>query len=153
MVARFAIVVLALLASGSALAETMTAEAARRFVAGKLFSFSCFDGSRGAGRIYADGSVIGTVQFAGASSARSVWLPAGTLQPRGDLVCASIQGMTFQPCFKLERTGDHSFRGSMSGFGLAYCDFTRRQSVAGIAVRAHPSRPFSVSATRAAKAE
>ena len=51
MIARFAIVVVTLLTTGSAFAETLTADAARRFVAGKLFAFNCFDGSRGAGRI------------------------------------------------------------------------------------------------------
>ena len=59
MIARFAIVIAALLAAGSAHAEPLTPEAARRFVTGKLFAFNCFDGSRGAGRIYGDGSVIG----------------------------------------------------------------------------------------------
>jgi hypothetical protein len=38
----------ALLASVPALAETLDAAAAQRFVLGKLFSFPCFDGSRGA---------------------------------------------------------------------------------------------------------
>jgi hypothetical protein len=152
MIARFAIVVVALLASGSALAEPMSAEAARRFVAGKLFSFNCFDGSHGAGRIYADGSVIGTIQ-SGSGPARSVWLPAGTLRPNGDAVCASIKGMSFEPCFRVERTGDHSFRGSLSGLGLAYCDFTRRVSVAGIASRKRPSRPLPLDAARPGKAE
>ena len=52
MIARCAIVVLTLLASSPALAETLDAEAARRFVVGKLFEFTCFDGSRGAGRVY-----------------------------------------------------------------------------------------------------
>ncbi len=87
MVARFAIVVATLLAAGTALAETMTADAARRFVTGKLFAFNCFDGSRGAGRIYGDGSVIGSIQFRGSGPVRSVWLPAGTLtdQRRGGL--------------------------------------------------------------------
>ncbi len=83
MVAWLAIVLVALLASGSVRAETMTAEAARRFVAGKLFAFNCFDGSRGAGRIYADGSVIGSIQLQGAGPVRSVWLPAGTLRAQG----------------------------------------------------------------------
>ena len=94
MIARLAIaVVIALLASGSASAETMSAEAARRFVAGKLFAYNCFDGSRGAGRIYADGSVIGTIQLQGSGPVRSVWLPAGTLRAKGDTVCASLKGM------------------------------------------------------------
>jgi hypothetical protein len=59
-------VVLILLAAGSACAETLTPDAAQHFVTGKLFAFNCFDGSRGAGRIYGDGSVTGTIQFRGA---------------------------------------------------------------------------------------
>ena len=125
MVSRFAILVLILLAAGSACAESLTPDAARRFVAGKLFAFNCFDGSRGAGRIYGDGSVIGTIQFRGAGSARTVSLPAGTLRVRGEAVCASLQGMPFEPCFHIEKTDDRSFRGSLSGLGFAYCDFTR----------------------------
>jgi hypothetical protein len=85
MIARYAIVIVALLASGSALAESLDAEAARHFVVGKLFAFTCFDGSRGAGRVYDDGSVIGTIQFRGSGPVRSVWLPAGTLKVKGEL--------------------------------------------------------------------
>src|SRR5262249_44812520 len=80
MIARFAVVVATLLAASLACAETLSPDAARRFVAGKLFAFNCFDGSRGAGRIYSDGSVIGTIQFRGAGPVRSVWLPAGKLR-------------------------------------------------------------------------
>ena len=141
MIARFAIVIAALLAAAPALAQPMNAEAARRFVAGKLFSFNCFDGSRGAGRIYGDGSVIGTIQFHGSGPVRSVWLPAGTLQTRGQAICASIKGMAFDPCFNLDRTGEGSFRGSLSGFGIAYCDFTRRQVYAGMGARRHEPAP------------
>src|SRR5512133_1725432 len=126
MIARFAIAVVALLAAGPALGETLTADAARRFVTGKLFAFNCFDGSRGAGRIYGDGSVIGNIQFRGAGPVRSVWLPAGTLRVRGEAVCASLQGMPFEPCFNLEKMNERSFRGSVAGLGFAYCDFTRR---------------------------
>jgi hypothetical protein len=141
MVARFAIAVAALLATGSALAEPMNAETARRFVAGKLFAFNCFDGSRGAGRIYGDGSVIGTVQFGGSGPVKSLWLPAGTLRVKGDTYCASLKGMFFEPCFNLNRVDDRSFRGSISGMGFAYCDFTRRQSVAVANPPAHSSAP------------
>ncbi len=151
MIARFAIVVVALLASGPLLAETMSAEAARRFVSGKLFAFNCFDGSRGAGRIYGDGSVIGTIQFRGTGPVRSVWLPSGTLRVRGDSVCASIRGMPFEPCFKVDRTSDQSFRGSVSGFGIAYCDFTRRVSVAAVGVRPQASAPLPLHAAPAQK--
>ena len=130
---RFAVVVFTLLAAGSACAESLTPDAARRFVADKLFAFNCFDGSRGAGRIYGDGSVVGTIQFRGAGPARTVSLPAGTLRVRGEAVCASLKGMAFEPCFALEKTAERSFRGSWMGF--AYCDFTQRTSVAGMSSR------------------
>jgi hypothetical protein len=144
MFTRFAVVILMLLAAGSARAEVLTPEAARRFVAGKPFAFNCFDGSRGAGRIYGDGSVIGTIQFGGAGPVRAVWLPAGTLRERGGEVCASLQGMPFEPCFHLEKINARSFRGSWMGF--AYCDFTRQMSVAGMSV----SEPLSLEATKGA---
>jgi hypothetical protein len=151
MIARLVIVLVGWLAAGAAWAEPMSPEAARRFVAGKLFAFNCFDGSRGAGRIYGDGSVIGTIQFHGSGPVRSVWLPAGTLQARGQAICASIKGMAFDPCFNVDRTGEGSFRGSLSGLGMiAYCDFTRRQVYAGMGVRRH--EPVS-SATSVAGAE
>jgi hypothetical protein len=123
--ARLAIVALMLLAASSAFAESLTPKAARNFVAGKLFAFSCFDGSRGSGRIYGDGSVVGTIQARNAATARMVSLPAGTLRVRGNAVCASLQSMPFEPCFHIEKTDDRSFRGSLSGLGFAYCDFTR----------------------------
>jgi len=133
MIARFAALAVLLLATGAAHAQSMNAEAARRFVTGKLFAFNCVDGSRGLGRIYADGSVIGTIQVNGKGSERSVWLPPGTLRVKGEAICASLKGMSFEPCFNLNRTGEHSFRGSVSGLGMiAYCDFTRRTNVAGL---------------------
>jgi hypothetical protein len=145
MIARFAIVAAALLASAPALAQNMSAEVARRFVSGKLLAFNCFDGSRGLGRIYADGSVIGTVQFNGSGPVRSVWLPPGTLRVKGDAFCASLKGMSFEPCFNLSRTGEQSFRGSVTGMGMiAYCDFTRRMSVAGLGPRPHLSEPLTL---------
>src|SRR5438128_11487872 len=116
MIARFAVVVATLLAASLACAEPLSPDAARRFVAGKLFAFNCFDGSRGAGRIYGDGSLIGTIQFRGAGRARTVSLPAGTLRVRGEAVCASLQGMPFEPCFHIEKTDDRSFRGSCTAF-------------------------------------
>src|SRR5437764_11019176 len=143
MIARVAIVVVSLLAAVSARAEVLSPEAARRFVTGKLFAFQCFDGSRGLGRIYGDGSVIGTIQFSGSGPVRSVWLPPGTLRVKGDAVCATLKGLSFEPCFTLSRTGEQSFRGSLSGLGsIAYCDFVRRMNVAGM--HEHPSSPESL---------
>jgi len=101
-------------------------EEARRFVVGKLFAFNCFEGTHGAGRIQADGSVVGSVQFGGAGPMRNVTLPANTIQVSTQSVCASVRGVPFQPCFSVNQTGQHSFRGAVSGMGFAYCDFTRR---------------------------
>ena len=145
--ARLTILIAALVGAGPVSAQTMNADAARRFVVGKLFAFNCFDGSRGVGRIYGDGSVIGTIQQRGSGPARSVWMPAGTLKVKGDAVCAALKGMPFEPCFTLTRTSEHSFRGAVSGFGFAYCDFTRRSVVASMSPRSFSSRPMSVQAS------
>jgi hypothetical protein len=109
-------------------AEQLNVESARQFVLGKLFAFNCFEGTRGAGRIYSDGSVAGTVQFGGSGPVRFVVLPAGTVRAQGEAVCASVNGIPFQPCFNLDKTDPQSFRGSISGLRFAYCDFTRRNN-------------------------
>ena len=106
-----------------ALAGSMSADEARRFVAGKVFAFTCFDGTRGAGRILDDLGAAGAVQFSGSGPVRHLRLPGNTLQIRGQNVCASIKGIPFEPCFNLEKTDERSFRGSVSGMGFAYCDF------------------------------
>jgi hypothetical protein len=129
--ARCAIVLVALLACGPVLAESLDAEAARSFVLGKLFTFTCFDGTRGAGRVYDDGSVIGTIQVRGSGPMHSAWLPAGTLKIKRENVCASLSGIPFEPCFDLTKTGAQSFRGSLAGVNTAYCDFSHLLSVAG----------------------
>ncbi len=121
-----AVVVLGLMASAPAFAQELKPEEARRFIAGKLFAFNCFEGTRGAGRIYADGSVSGSVQFGGSGPVRAVRLPAGTLQVKPEAVCASMQGLPFQPCFNLQKIDPASFRGSISGLGFAYCEFNRK---------------------------
>ena len=115
-------------AGGAALAGEMTAAEARAFVVGKMFTYNCFEGTRGTGRIHADGSVVGTVQFQGAGPVRHAVLPAGTLHVKGEAVCASLRGMPVQPCFNLQRIDEHSFRGAISGFGFASCEFTRVHS-------------------------
>jgi hypothetical protein len=97
-------------------------------VLGKLFAFNCFEGTRGAGRIYSDGSVAGTVQFGGNGPIRYMVLPANTIRVQGESVCASVNGVPFQPCFNLDKTDQVSFRGSISGLGFAYCDFTRHNA-------------------------
>ncbi len=126
MLARAIGVLLCTVAACPAFAAEMGANEARHFVIGKLFAFTCFDGTRGAGRIHGDGSVAGTIQFSGSGPVRFASLPAGTLHVNGERVCATVRGVPFQPCFNLDKTDAHSFRGSVAGLGFAYCDFTRR---------------------------
>ena len=120
-------IVLGAVATGAmimpALAGMMTADEARKFVAGKVFTFTCFDGTRGAGRILDDMGAAGAVQFSGSGPIRHIRLPGNTLQIRGQSVCASLRGLPFEPCFNLDKTSEVSFRGSVSGMGFAYCDF------------------------------
>jgi len=108
--------------------EELRATEARQFIAGKHFSYSCFDGTNGNGRIYADGSVAGYIQPGGSGPRRYVVLPTGPLRTSGDRYCASVRGLPFEPCFNIDRTSQVSFRGSVSGLGFAYCNFTRRAS-------------------------
>jgi len=135
-----------------AVAQTLKPEEARKFVAGKLFAFTCFEGTRGAGRIQHDGSVAGSIQFQGSGPVRHVSLPANTLQVRGEYVCAQVKGMPFEPCFNLEKTDNRSFRGSVSGFGFAYCEFTRRNVNTVIAGASETAAPRRRAARREASA-
>ena len=150
MYVRAAILMVALFATGAASAEPMNADSARRFVVGKHFAYTCFDGTQGAGRINSDGSVAGTIQFRGAGPVRYATLPPGTLQVKGESVCASVRGMPFEPCFNLIKTDPQSFRGSVSGLGFAYCNFTRRHvlpSMVRTSWRAPRSAPLPLAAS------
>lgn len=155
MVARYVLgAVIAATVATPALAGSMTAEEARKFVAGKVFAFTCFDGTRGAGRVFDDGGAAGAVQFSGSGPARNMRLPGNTLQVRGDAICASIKGIPFEPCFNLNKTDNVSFRGSVSGMGFAYCDF-RRHGNARVFFARSVSKPRSLRApgvTRSADA-
>jgi hypothetical protein len=126
-----------------ALAGQMSADEARRFVSGKVFAFTCFDGTRGAGRILDDMGAAGAVQFSGSGPIRHVRLPGNTLQVRGQAVCASLKGIPFEPCFNLDKKDDRSFRGSVSGMGFAYCDFHHQGAVQMLMARA-VARPRSL---------
>jgi hypothetical protein len=125
-----------------ALAGTMTAEEARRFVAGKVFAFTCVGGTRGAGRILDDMGAAGAVQFSGSGPVRHVRLPGNTLQIRGQAVCASLRGLPFEPCFDLDKKDERSFRGSVSGMSFAYCDF-HHQGGAQMLIARSVARPRS----------
>jgi hypothetical protein len=126
-----------------ALAGQMNADEARKFVSGKVFAFTCFDGTRGAGRVLDDGGAAGAVQFSGSGPVHHMRLPGNTLQVRGQAVCASIKGIPFEPCFNLDKKDDRNFRGSVSGMGFAYCDFHHQGAAQMLMARA-VARPRSL---------
>ena len=147
MLARF---VLGTVAAGAliapALAGMMNADEARKFVIGKVFTFTCFDGTRGAGRVLEDMGALGAVQFNGSGPVRHIRLPGNTLQIRGQAVCAALHGMPFEPCFNLDKKDEVSFRGSVSGMGFAYCDFHHQGASQMLMARA-VARPRSLRAS------
>lgn len=126
MSARIVAIAISLAAAVPAKAGELKYDDAKRLLAGRLFSYSCFDGTTGAGRIQVDGSVVGSIRAQGAGPLRFVSFPAGTMHNRGGAVCASVKGFPMAPCFKVVQTGAHTFRGWVSGLNFAYCDFTGR---------------------------
>src|SRR6202171_3029430 len=145
MLARFVVgaVAAAAVIAPALAGQMMNADEARKFVAGKVFAFTCFDGTRGAGRVLDDMGAAGAVQFSGAGPVRHLRLPGNTLQVRGQAVCASIKGIPFEPCFNLDKKDERSFRGSVSGMGFAYCDF-RHQGAAQMLMARAVARPRSL---------
>jgi hypothetical protein len=105
--------------------EAMNASATREFVVGHTFNYTCFDGTRGSGQIFADGSAVGAIRIFGRGQTRFLRLPPGTLYIKNEKVCATLRGLSFSPCFNVKKTTDTSFRGAISGLGFMYCDFKR----------------------------
>ena len=130
-----------ILGTSLALAEDLGPEQARAFVVGKLFSYTCFEGTAGSGRIFADGSVVGTIRFRGQGQTRFATLPPGTIRVDGTSMCAHLSGLPFTPCFRVQRLSYHSFRGSLSGLGFAYCDFYQRNPRTELLTRRAEPRP------------
>ena len=123
MLLRVVVVCACVLGAASAVAEELGPEQAKTFVIGKLFAYTCFDGTAGMGRIFSDGSVVGTIRPGGRSEARFAALPAGTIRVEGTAMCAHLSGLPISPCFKVQKLDYRSFRGSIAGLGFAYCDF------------------------------
>jgi hypothetical protein len=129
--------------AGAALVSPVVAgelrpDEAKRFIANKLFSYTCFDGTKGAGRIHTDGSVVGTMLANGKT--RFFSLPSGTIRLTSDSICASLPRSIIQPCFNVTQTSANSFRGSLRGLGFAYCDFERHNGRLDF-VRREPRKP------------
>jgi hypothetical protein len=132
MLVRVAVACACILGITSAFAEDLSPEQARAFIAGKLFTYNCFDGTSGIGRIFADGSIIGTIQPPGSNMVRFANLPPGTIKVTATGVCAHLPGLPIEPCFRVQKMDYHSFRGSISGLGFAYCDFHQRNPRAAL---------------------
>jgi hypothetical protein len=111
-----------------AAAEDLAPEQARAFVVGKLFSYNCFEGTAGMGRILPDGSVVGTIRIRGEGETRFATLPPGTIRVDGTSVCAHLSGLPITPCFRVQKIDYVSFRGSVAGLDFAYCDFHQQQN-------------------------
>ena len=148
---RVALICACVLGVSPAAAEEQAPEQARAFVVGKLFSYTCFDGTSGMGRIFADGSVIGTIKPEGQGEVRFATLPAGTLKIEGGSVCAHLKGLIVTPCFRVQKIDYHSFRGSISGLGFAYCDFKQHNPRAGLAHANSTPTPPAAPATTVAR--
>ncbi len=125
--------------AASASAQELAPEQARAFIAGKLFAYNCFDGTSGVGRIFADGSIIGTILPPGSRTLRFASLPPGTIRVTRTSMCAHLPGLPIDPCFKVQKIDYHSFRGSISGLSFAYCDFHQRNPRAAL-TRREPAR-------------
>jgi hypothetical protein len=147
MLLRVAVVCACALGISSAFAEDLTPQQARAFVAGKLFAYNCFDGTSGVGRIFGDGSIIGTVRPYGSTQVRFANLPPGTIRVTPTAVCAHLPGLPIEPCFRVQKIDYRSFRGSISGLGFAYCDFYQRNPRAGLTTRGPEHRPATALAT------
>jgi hypothetical protein len=132
MLLRVAVLCAGVLGAGAAFAEELGPEQARAFVAGKLFAYTCFDGTVGMGRILDDGSVIGTIRPGGRGEMRFATLPPNTLRMESGSICAHLSGLPIEPCFRVQKIDYKSFRGSVSGFGFAYCDFQQHNPRAEI---------------------
>ena len=100
------------------------------------------------GRIFADGSVQGSVHIRGTGAVRLVSLPAGTVKVQPDSICASARGMMFSPCYTVNQIDSRSFRGAISGLGFAYCDFVRRTPRIDLAESPTQPRPVTEPSTR-----
>ncbi|HYC17240.1 MAG TPA: hypothetical protein VEC94_08540 [Pseudolabrys sp.] len=141
-------VLVGLVSALPAMGAELTASEARHFVTGKLFSYNCYDGTRGLARVHPDGSVEGSMQVRGAGPTRYGMMPATTLYVDGERICAYLPNSIIQPCFYLERTNAESFRGSISGLSFAYCDFTRQEEPARVAHSPRQQRRLSQTADK-----
>lgn len=146
--------IFALAGVGSASAQNLSPEQAKAFVVGRSFAFTCFEGTTGAGRVFPDGSVAGTLTMRSQGIARYVRLPPNTLRVRGENVCGFVEGMTFEPCFTVVKTSATTFRGTLAGVENMWCEFVREGAERPrIASRRKPKPDASTAVTMESSAE
>ena len=51
---------------------------------------------------------MATIQVSGSGPSRTLGFPPGTLKVKGEAVYATLKGLSFEPCFNLNRTGEQS---------------------------------------------
>ena len=137
---------LEILGAGWAAAEDLGPEQARAFVVGKVFSYTCFEGTSGVGRIFPDGSVVGTIRIRSEGEPRFAALPPGTIRADGTAMCAHLSGLPITPCFRVQKIDYRSFRGSIAGLDFAYCDFHQpslRSHLVGSPARSSAATPIA----------
>jgi hypothetical protein len=144
MLMRAIVVCTCVLWVSSVAAEELGPDQARAFIVDKLFAYSCFDGTTGGGRIFSDGSVVGTIQVRDGQE-RFANLPPGTIRVDGTAICAHLAGLPITPCFKVQKIDHRSFRGSVAGLDFAYCDFYQRNPRSKL-VSNSPKSPTATSA-------
>ncbi len=154
MFVRLALVCACLMGTASAVAaQELGPDEARAFVVGKLFAYTCFDGTVGLGRIFADGSVVGTIRGRGQTETRFAALPANTIRVNGNAMCASLPGLPIQPCFKVQKLDRRSFRGSTlwlraSPIAISTSIIRAASSPAGPRCHPRPKRPLRLCGRR-----
>jgi hypothetical protein len=124
MIARVTILFAGLLATAPAMAQSID-------LTGKDFAFSCFEGTRGVGRVENDGSVAGSIQINGTGPVQPIRLPPRTLIMKDKAVCADLKSSKSESCFDFVKTSEDSFRVSLPGLSIAHCDFVQ-QNVVGM---------------------
>jgi len=115
MLARCILTIMGISAAIPAAAAELRPEEAKYFIAGKYFSYRCFDGTTGGGRINANGSVVGTIQPGGSGPTRVIALPVGTVRVQSDSICASLPGGRSSPASQSRRQIPGAFGARLPG--------------------------------------
>jgi hypothetical protein len=111
--------------SPPALAAELESVQARKFIVGRHWSFHCFEGTTGSGRVLADGSISGVYREHGDGPIRQQSYPPATFEVRQGLLCADGQRLfgVFTPCFTINQRDRESFHGSIRWLPFLSCDF------------------------------